>query len=128
MLIICWGAVKYIGPHMAKYLDNEIDRYEETWVKNREGEKQIYIQALENEAFAEYQLQGNLLLIEAKRENVALQLEDEYRKRQMHIYEEVKRLLDYQVEVAQVFIIRIYWNMFFGKFPRQLLLTCMKNF
>lgn len=72
-------------------------------MKSREEEKQIYIEALEDEAFAQYQMQGNLLLIDAKRENVALQLEDEYRKRQMHVYGEVKRILDYQVEVAQVY-------------------------
>lgn len=103
MLVMCWGGVKWIGPHFKKYADREIDFYEEAWVKSREAEKTDAIEAIDHEGWLQYQMEGNVLLMDAKRENITLQLEDEYRKRQMHVYEEVKKLLDYQVEVAQVY-------------------------
>lgn len=103
MLVICWSAVKYIGPHIALYLDGEIYDYEEAWKQSRETEKNQIVHAIEDESWSQYQMEGNILLMDAKRENIALQLEDEYRKRQMHVYNEVKRYLDYQVEIAQVY-------------------------
>merc|ERR1712002_1264808 len=42
------------------------------------------------------------MLYTAKRENVGLQLEAEFRERQQKVYSEVKRRLDYQVETDNV--------------------------
>lgn len=45
------------------------------------------------------QQKSQSILFEAKRENVALQLEEEFRKRQMAAYNELKRKLDYQIAI-----------------------------
>lgn len=58
---------------------------------------------IEAEQEAQESLKGQGLLFEAKRENVHLQREAEYRRRLMTAYSEVKRKLDYQIasQVAQ---------------------------
>lgn len=52
----------------------------------------------EQQAVAE----GTHLLFETKKENVGLQLEAAYRESAMNIYNQVKRRLDYQVEIGKI--------------------------
>lgn len=46
-------------------------------------------------------LKNQSILFDAKRENVHLQREAEYRQRLMTVYQEVKRKLDYQIAVQE---------------------------
>lgn len=47
-------------------------------------------------------MEGQLILNQAKRENVLLQLEANYRERLIKAYSEVKMRLDYQVEKQNI--------------------------
>jgi len=102
LAILCILGVKKLGPAIAKYLDKEIDEYEANWNSGRVSQKDALEAQIKNEEQNQWSAEGQNILVEAKRENVALQLEAAYRARLMNAYEEVKKRLDYQVERQNV--------------------------
>jgi len=94
--------VKKFGPGLTEYLKGAVKDEAKVYVEYEEhckGELQKSIAHYEKQlANAE----AIPMLYTAKRENVALQLEAEYRERQQKVYTEVKRRLDYQVETDNV--------------------------
>lgn len=94
--------IKKVGPSVAAMCDKEIDRIEAEWNESRETQLKDLQDAIESEKTEQWRSEGQLLLVEAKKENVALQLEAAYRERLARVYNEVKRRLDYQVECQNV--------------------------
>lgn len=70
--------------------------------KSRENEKAALSGSIEHEQKAQWSVDGQTMLVQAKRENVGLQLEAAYRERIMTAYQEVKKRLDYQVEKQDI--------------------------
>ncbi|CAH1992894.1 unnamed protein product [Acanthoscelides obtectus] len=102
-LLIMWiVGVKKLGPKLAEALDKKVDEYESEWNESRVQEKQILNEQISDEQKAQWSMEGQTLLIDAKRENVALQLEANYRERLLSAYREVKKRLDYQVEKQNI--------------------------
>jgi len=95
-------AVKKFGPAVAAYCDKEIDKISADWNQGRVDELASYENQIKSEKTEQWRADGQLMLIEAKKENVALQLEAAYRERIARVYNEVKRRLDYQVECQHV--------------------------
>uniref|UniRef100_A0A1B0B956 ATP synthase subunit b n=1 Tax=Glossina palpalis gambiensis TaxID=67801 RepID=A0A1B0B956_9MUSC len=102
LAIMAVVAVKKLGPPMAKWADSEIDRIENEWNEGRETELKSLKDAIEAEKKEQWRAEGSLMLMDAKKENVALQLEAAFRERVMNVYNEVKRRLDYQVECRHI--------------------------
>ena len=80
-----------------KYLDKEVDEYEKGWNQGRENEKSVLSEQIADEEKNQWSMEGQNILVEAKRENVALQLEAAYRERLSTVVTEVTRRLEYQV-------------------------------
>ncbi|XP_073843143.1 ATP synthase subunit b, mitochondrial [Musca autumnalis] len=102
LAIMAIVAVKKLGPAAAKWADGEIDRIEAEWKQGREDELKALQESIEAEKKEQWRAEGSLLLMDAKKENVALQLEAAFRERAMNVYNEVKRRLDYQVECRHI--------------------------
>ncbi|XP_031330588.1 ATP synthase subunit b, mitochondrial-like [Photinus pyralis] len=98
LAILCIFGVKKLGPKIAAYLDKEVDAYEAELSSGRRSEQEGLTASIENEQRNQWSAEGQLMLVNAKRENVQLQLEAEYRQRLMTAYDQVKRYLDYQLE------------------------------
>lgn len=74
--------------------------------KERNDQKQQTLQdrvdAIEHEKKEQWRQEGKKILFQAKREGVALQLEAVYRQNVINFYNQVKKRLDYQVEVSKI--------------------------
>ncbi|XP_074036867.1 ATP synthase subunit b, mitochondrial [Leptinotarsa decemlineata] len=101
MIMWIYG-IKKFGPKVAAWLDKEVDNYEAAWNSSRDEQKRVLAEQITDEEKAQWSMDGQVMLMEAKRENVGLQLEATYRERLLSAYKEVKKRLDYQVEKQNI--------------------------
>ncbi|XP_017779363.1 PREDICTED: ATP synthase subunit b, mitochondrial-like [Nicrophorus vespilloides] len=96
--VVFWVlAAKFVGPSLGKSLDKEVDKYESDMNHNRTMEVKFANESIAMEEKNQLSMEGHLMLMDAKRENVALQLELAFRQRQMMVYRETLRRLEFQV-------------------------------
>lgn len=95
--LLCYIVTTRFGTQIGNILDKEVDEYEALWNQNRENEKKMHQSMIQDEEEQQWSMDGQLMVVEAKREQVALQLEEEYRRRLMEVYETVKNYLDFHV-------------------------------
>ncbi|KYN31680.1 ATP synthase subunit b, mitochondrial [Trachymyrmex septentrionalis] len=102
LLIICIASTKIFGPKLAQILDKEISKYENDANEMRNSEIKQYENLISHEKNEQSNLDGQKMIIDIKKENVKIQLEATYRERLMQIYQEVKKRLDYQVQIQNL--------------------------
>lgn len=99
LIALCVLAKKYIVPSVHEFIETETDKDEKKLIQYQDDAMQF----LEDEIL----IQDNRIvnadaskhLFEAKKENVLLQMESEYRKRLSEAYDSTKKRLDYFVAV-----------------------------
>ncbi|NXG77775.1 AT5F1 synthase, partial [Baryphthengus martii] len=99
--VIIYG-VKKFGADVAAFAD----KLNEEKVANALAVKNAAIKdleaAIEEEKKEQWRVEGRSYLFDAKRNNVAMMLETNYRERLMTVYSEVKKRLDYQVAMQNL--------------------------
>lgn len=94
--------LKKFGPSIKEELDRQVDQEEADYEAGRTNQVQALVDSNEHEKKEQWRSEGQLILHDAQKENVALQLEAVYRERLAQVYGEVKRRLDYHVEIQAV--------------------------
>ncbi|XP_011630075.1 ATP synthase subunit b, mitochondrial [Pogonomyrmex barbatus] len=99
LLVICVASVKLFGSKVAQALDKEVDKLDKELEDTRTNEIAFYEESIAHEKKEQSNLDGQRMIMDIKKENIKMQLEGTYRERMMQIYEEVKKRLDYQVQI-----------------------------
>lgn len=102
LLIIYIAGIKLFGPKLAQALDKEVDKYSDGLEETRNSEIRSYEDLIAHEKQEQSNLEGQKLIVDIKKENVKIQLEATYRERLVQVYQEVKKRLDYQVQIQNV--------------------------
>lgn len=90
------------GKQIKEYLEKDSQSEIDALYANKNATIKAVDAAISAEKRAQYEAEGMGILFDAKKENVALQVEANYRERLMQAYSEVKKRLDYQVEKQNV--------------------------
>jgi len=102
LAIVLTGVVKNVGPGYTTFINKEIQTQEDFYKSIRQNEIDFCKQSIDNEHTAQAAAVAWEDIIVAKKEAVGLQMEAVYRSRLQEAYTQVKKRLDYQLEVANV--------------------------
>ncbi|KAI4898492.1 hypothetical protein NFI96_020937 [Prochilodus magdalenae] len=95
-------AVKKYGPNIAAFADKLNEEKVAKAKEVKELAMSSLAQAIEDEKKEQWRAEGRQMLFDAKRNNVAMLLETNYRERLHMVTNEVKKRLDYQVELQNL--------------------------
>lgn len=100
--IVFLGLYNKFGASVKSLLDKSVDEGNAKYDSIRQMEIDRCMDLIKEEEKAQQMATSYENLIDAKKESVALQLENAYRARLQTAYEQVKKRLDYQLETANI--------------------------
>lgn len=102
MVAVLGTVAKMYGPAIRASMRKDVDEHTAELKAIRQDEVDRCMAQVQEEEKKQWMASSYQELIEAKKENVALQVEAEYRSRLQDAYQQVKRRLDYQLEITNV--------------------------
>ncbi|XP_072930608.1 ATP synthase subunit b, mitochondrial-like [Epargyreus clarus] len=99
IFVIIYYVSTNFGPAIGAALDKDVDEVANALEKSRTDEIAGLEGAIKAAKDAQWRAEGQQLLMDAKKENVAMQLEAVYRERLMQVYKMVKGRMDYHVKL-----------------------------
>ncbi|XP_023689382.1 ATP synthase F(0) complex subunit B1, mitochondrial [Paramormyrops kingsleyae] len=95
-------AVKKFGPGIAAFADKLNDEKAAKVQEVKDVAVKSLTQAIDDEKKEQWRVEGRNMLFDAKRNNVAMLLETNYRERLHMVTNEVKKRLDYQIQLQNL--------------------------
>ncbi|XP_076301187.1 ATP synthase subunit b, mitochondrial [Lasioglossum baleicum] len=96
--IIIFANYKF-GPKIGAYLDQKSKEYIDAYSTGRRCELEGAEQAIKELETEKWRAEAQALIIDARKQNIAMSLEAVYRERLMKLYVEVKKRLDYNAQI-----------------------------
>ncbi|XP_011300649.1 ATP synthase subunit b, mitochondrial isoform X2 [Fopius arisanus] len=93
VFIMCVAIVKKFGPQVATWVDAKMDQEEANMNAGRKNEIVAHEKSIEHLKNEQWRTEAQALIMDAKKENIKIQLEAEYRERIHRVYSEVKKTL-----------------------------------
>lgn len=89
ILMMAIFAINKFGPTVGKYLEDLQDKYEKSLIDSRQNQIEAYEELIEHEKKEQWRSEAQQLIMDAKKENILMQLEAAYRERLAHVGAEV---------------------------------------
>uniref|UniRef100_A0A7N5JU18 ATP synthase subunit b n=1 Tax=Ailuropoda melanoleuca TaxID=9646 RepID=A0A7N5JU18_AILME len=99
--LLIYGVKKY-GPAVAAFLDKKMDEELASYEDFKSALMNRFQEAIEEEKKEQWRLEGRHYLFDAKRNNIAMILETNYRERLLTVSNEVKKRLEYQIALQKL--------------------------
>ncbi|XP_049885044.1 ATP synthase subunit b, mitochondrial-like [Pectinophora gossypiella] len=97
-IIVLYFISTKFGPGIGKTLDKQVDEVVADWEIGRKAETAFHETIIKDARLAQKRAEGQKYLMDAKKENILMQLEAIYRERSMLVYKTVKGRMDYHVK------------------------------
>lgn len=102
IVLVLYLVTTKFGANIGAYLDKQVDEVHQMFQKVRDKDIEVHNNIIKEAELAKWRAAGQKELMAAKKENIALQLEAEFRERSMKVYKAVIDRMTYQIRKKRI--------------------------